>query len=251
MIDIKFLCEVALQAGKAILEIYQAEQASVTHKEDQSPLTQADLASNKIICQRLNEKYPQIPLISEENKSVDFIERKKWDECFIIDPLDGTKEFIKKNGEFTVNIAWIKKGSPLAGVVYAPVLDEMYYADENGAFVRDKKGISKLPLKECHEMIIVGSRSHPSAEFSSYIDEIKKENPELQIKSIGSSLKFCLIAKGEASLYPRLGPTMEWDTAAAQVVLEKAGGQVLDFESKTPLKYNKENLLNNYFIAKI
>ena len=247
-IDIDNIVAIAKNAGEAIMEIYKKD-FTIEYKEDNSPLTQADIKSNEIICQALNFFYPNIPILSEENKQVPYIERKEWEYFWIIDPIDGTKEFIKKNGEFTVNIALIYNGKPIIGVVYAPVLDEIYYAKEGeGAF----KNSEKLPLtinsNPKEKLFVVASKSHLSEETQSFIDNLDSKSIEQVSK--GSSLKLCMVAEGIADIYPRLAPTMEWDTGAAHAIVLESGKKVVAFETGEELSYNKENLLNPWFIVK-
>lgn len=254
-IDLTSLVEplkaIALEAGAAILDVYNnAESFEVEDKVDKTPLTMADKKSNAIICEGLEQLPASIPIISEENKAIPYDERKHFEYFWLVDPLDGTKEFIKRNGEFTVNIALVEKDRPVLGVVYAPVLDEMYWAvREEGAFL-EKNG-KKTRLKAASFQLsdaglkVVCSRSHLNPATQEFVDRLIE--PDLVPK--GSSLKFLILARGQAHAYPRLGPTMEWDTGAAQIVLEEAGGQVLENEIKEPLKYNKESLLNPYFLA--
>lgn len=248
---IEEVCIIAKEAGNKILEIYDnPESIGLTYKEDASPLTLADQASNRVICNGLDQILPKWSIISEENKQVSFAERSQYEYYWLVDPLDGTKEFVKRNGEFTVNIALIKNQHVHAGVVYVPVSGEMFFAiKDQGAFY-EKDGVKRqlnCPSFSLEDKALglVCSRSHLSEATQDYVD--KFDAPNLVPK--GSSLKFTIIAKGEAHVYPRLGPTMEWDTAAAQIVLEEAGGKVLDADSMQPLRYNKENLLNPYFIA--
>lgn len=245
----KNLLEIARRAGEAILDIYGKEDFQVEAKEDESPLTIADQTANKIICDALIDLYPEIPIISEENKLLDYHTRKDYELCWLVDPLDGTKEFIKRNGEFTVNIALVDRDEVIAGVVYAPVLDEMYYGSRgDGAFlITDKDNrieANRITMKD-QGLQVVCSRSHLSPETAAYMDRL---NGPVKV-SKGSSLKFLLLASGNADLYPRLAPTMEWDTAAAQIILEEAGGSVISEETGEKLKYNKENLRNPHFIA--
>ncbi len=247
----KEVAKIAKKAGDAIMKIYDnSDNFQVQHKADESPLTIADQAANEIICHHLENLDVKYPIISEENKSINFEERKKYTHYWLVDPLDGTKEFIKRNGEFTVNIALIENQRPVLGVVYAPVLEEMYFAvKEKGAFL-EKENITiqlhaSIFSKKDKNLGVVCSRSHLNEATQNFVDELD----EPQLVAQGSSLKFLILAKGEAHLYPRLAPTMEWDTGAAQIVLEEAGGKVLHAETKEPLLYNKENLLNPYFIA--
>lgn len=253
--DWKYISEsvisIARDAGAAILDIYANEaDFNVEVKSDDSPLTKADRAANKVICDGLEKLSEVFPIISEENKAIPYEERKDFERFWLVDPLDGTKEFIKRNGEFTVNIALVEGAQPIFGVVYAPVLDEVYWAIKGqGAWMMkgtDKTTLEALSFKMTDPGLkVVCSRSHLNEGTQAFIDAL--DTPEKVSK--GSSLKFLLMAKGDAHVYPRLGPTMEWDTGAAQIVLEEAGGSVIDEETKEPLRYNKENLLNPYFIA--
>lgn len=252
MIDLKKLCEVAreasLAAGEEILKIYESGDFSIEAKADDSPLTLADKAAHDKIVSFLEKT--DIPILSEEGKDINYQERGDWEYFWMVDPLDGTKEFIKKNGEFTVNIALIHNGKPILGVVYPPVLDEMYYAIEGlGSFkvvngVETKLSTSKKTL-ETKDLKVVASRSHMSKETQDFVDQLHQPS----IVSKGSSLKFLLVASGEADVYPRFGPTMEWDTAAAHVIVTEAGGSVVLEDKVTVLSYNKENLLNPFFIV--
>jgi len=199
-----------------------------------------------VIVQELALKYPDIPMLSEEGKSIPYEERKGWGLFWLIDPLDGTKEFIKKNGEFTVNIALISDGAPVLGVVYAPILNLCYYAKSGeGAY---KDGV-RLPCAKSDVFTVVASKSHNNEETEKFIESMKKECPNLQTKSIGSSLKLCLVAEGVADIYPRVAPTMEWDTAAAHAIVRESGKKVVDFSTREELSYNKENLLNPSFLV--
>lgn len=246
---IEQLIDIAYIAGKAILEIYESDDIGLETKNDESPLTKADKAANDIICAGLAKITPDIPIISEENKQIPYALRKDYEYLWMVDPLDGTKEFIKKNGEFTVNIALIHNQKSIAGVVYAPVLDNMYYAIEGeGAYIIEDN--EQVPLvaneydNEDSDLKIVCSRSHLNDDTKSFLDRYK--NPVTISK--GSSLKFLILAEGGAELYPRLAPTMEWDTAAAHIILSEAGGRIFQ-PNGAPILYNKENLLNPHFIA--
>lgn len=254
----KEVAKIAKKAGEAIMKIYDnSDDFQVQHKADESPLTIADQAANDVICSGLENLNVNYPIISEENKSIDFHVRKNYSHYWLVDPLDGTKEFIKRNGEFTVNIALVENQRPVLGVVYAPVLKEMYYAVKNeGAFLEKENATSlnerqPIQLHASHffttdkNLGVVCSRSHLNEATQNFVDELN--DPKLV--TTGSSLKFLILAKGEAHLYPRLAPTMEWDTGAAQIILEEAGGKVLHAETNEPLLYNKENLLNPHFIA--
>ena len=246
-VDLEKITAIAKDAGTEIMKIYEKD-FSIVYKDDASPLTEADLKSNEVICSQLDALYPKIPILSEENKEVKYEKRKNWKLFWLIDPIDGTKEFIKKNGEFTVNIALIEEGIPVLGVVYAPVLDEMYVAKKGlGAFKNGKK----LPLVQNgrpKELLnVVASKSHLSEETQKFIDALDTKRVEQLSK--GSSLKLCMVAEGVADIYPRLAPTMEWDTAAAHAIVLEAGKEVIQFESEEALVYNKENLLNPWFVV--
>ncbi len=244
-IDINEINNIAKKAGEEILEIYN-ETFEVKQKKDHSPLTKADIASNEIICKNLQKLYPNIPIISEENREIEYKERKKWEYLWLIDPLDGTKEFIKRNGEFCINIALIYKNKPVLGVIYSPVSKDIYYAKEgSGAFKNGKK----LPFKKTHNTLrVIISRSHLSKETKDFINSIKTEK-QIELIQKGSALKFTLLAENKADIYPRLSKTMEWDTAAGDAIIRECGKKVLDFKNKTPFIYNKENLTNPWFIA--
>jgi 3'(2'), 5'-bisphosphate nucleotidase len=237
----------AVEAGRAILEIYHTD-FSVDHKADKSPLTLADTRSHRIIADGLQASYPDIPVLSEEGKSIPYEARKNWDRYWLVDPLDGTKEFIKRNDDFTVNIALICHQMPTMGVVYIPALDDLYLADVQKGCYRSFRGCKtklKIPPKmPALALRIVQSRSQPSAVLDAYIQQF----PAAVSIRRGSSLKFCTIASGEADLYPRFGPTWEWDTAAGHAVVLAAGGVVVDLEGN-PVRYNKETLLNGPFLA--
>ncbi|MCB0508513.1 MAG: 3'(2'),5'-bisphosphate nucleotidase CysQ [Chitinophagales bacterium] len=247
------IIDIAINAGNAILEIYQQDIA-VEIKSDNSPLTLADKKSNEIIVNGLKNLTPEIPIISEENKLIDYAERKNWNQYWLVDPLDGTKEFIKKNGEFTVNIALVENGTPIAGVVHVPAKKCTYYAQKNqGSFKIENGNTTPIHLRKLAEdgiLKIVGSRSHQTPELLEYVEQQKSKFKEVDFVAAGSSLKFCLIAEGIADVYPRLGPTMEWDTCAGHIVATEAGAEVLRADTLQPLTYNKENLLNPYFIVK-
>ena len=247
-ISVEDIKKIALIAGDAIMEIYK-EDFQVEYKDDNSPLTKADLKANEIICTSLQKQYPKIPIISEENKQIEYSIRKDWEYYWCIDPIDGTKEFIKKNGEFTVNIALIYKDTPILGVVYAPCLDEIYSAKKGcGAF---KNGI-KLPIKinsKPDEVLkVVVSKSHFSKETQEYIDKL--DTKKIVQISKGSSLKLCMVAEGTADIYPKLGFTYEWDTAAGHAIVLEAGKDVVQFDTNSSLVYNKENLLNPWFLVR-
>ncbi len=240
--------QLARRAGDAIMEIYRKD-FSVDYKQDQSPVTEADIAAHKIIAARLFELNPDIPVLSEESSDIPWQERRQWQRYWLVDPIDGTKEFIKKNGEFTVNIALIEKGRPTLGVVHAPALGVSYLAAEGiGAFKDsgDERIELKVTTKPNKGLIrVVGSRSHPSPDLAEFV----KRFEDVEMVSKGSSLKLCLVAEGEADIYPRLGPTCEWDTGAGQAVAEIAGARVTQLDG-SPLTYNtKEEYLNPYFVV--
>ena len=286
MIDTLYLLasiQAAIEAGNAILEVYQSTDFEVEKKADRSPLTLADKRAHDTIIDRL-AKF-NIPILSEEGKDIPFEERKKWQDYWLVDPLDGTKEFIKKNGEFTVNIALIRSRKPAVGVVCVPDRDTLYFANaEIGAYkvtikqavellkrqtgntdrigrksiievdpiLRDLTAQSiSLPINQPtnRPFTIVGSRSHATPELEAFVKEKRREFGEVDFISAGSSLKLCLVAEGRADIYPRTGPTMEWDTAAGQAIVEFAGGKVFKYETEEPLNYNKEDLLNSWFVV--
>jgi 3'(2'), 5'-bisphosphate nucleotidase len=275
--------QTAVKAGEAILEVYQAADYKIEEKADKSPLTLADKRSHETIVQSL-AKF-DIPILSEEGQKIPFEKRKKWDVYWLIDPLDGTKEFIKKNGEFTVNIALIRNRKPIAGVVFLPDKDRLYFASEEigsyrvdvcrlsdflnaqfdansgliempdsdaGKKLQDLIALStKLPINRLAEQpfTIVGSRSHATPELEAFVEKKRREYGEVEFISAGSSLKLCLVAEGRADIYPRTGPTMEWDTAAGQAIVEFSGAKVFKYDTEVPLDYNKENLLNPWFVV--
>jgi 3'(2'), 5'-bisphosphate nucleotidase len=254
-IDIQKINSIAQKAGDEIMKIYQQD-FDVDYKANNSPLTKADIKSNEIINESLKGLYPEIPILSEENKEVPYNIRKNWEYFWLIDPLDGTKEFVKKNGEFTVNIALIHKDTPVLGVIYAPALEILYYAKkEKGAFKQEKdKKPQRLPIyKHTNNdtLKVIVSKSHYNQETKYFVNDLKNQcKKTIEFIRIGSSLKLCLIAEGKADIYPRLAPTMEWDIAAGQAITEQAGGEIVGFKTQTPLKYNKQNLLNPRFITK-
>ncbi len=259
---LKLAVKAALKAGEEILEVYKTT-IDVELKDDKSPLTLADKNAHRMIVSILNPY--DIPVLSEEGKEIPFSDRSKWPLFWLVDPLDGTREFIKKNGEFTVNIALIKDGSPVLGVVFIPVSGELYYGglgwrSRKTKVVRNEEGSFLLPgLLEGHSLplsttnerpyTVVCSRSHMSPETRQFVDEIKKEHPDLEFASKGSSIKLCLVAEGFADVYPRFAPTMEWDTAAGHAVAEFSGAEIKEAGTGRPLRYNKEDLLNPWFIV--
>ena len=248
---IRAVIDLAKVAGERVMAIY-AQNYNVDYKNDSSPLTQADLASHYCIVDGLRELTPQIPVLSEESSEDEKLNRMDWETYWLIDPLDGTKEFVKKNGEFTVNIALVINQQPIFGVVYAPALGVTYWGEKSsGAFKLEdgiEKAISVRPRSaNSADWVVVGSRSHHSDEFKTFI----KDYADAEIVSMGSSLKLCLIAEGKADLYPRLGLTSEWDTAASQAVVEAAGGQVLALPEMKPLRCNQNpnSMLNPHFLV--
>jgi 3'(2'), 5'-bisphosphate nucleotidase len=246
-IDLEMLNDLAKAAGKGIMEIY-ATDFKVDIKSDDSPLTRADTRSHEIISAGLQKATPDIPILSEEGKTISFEDRKKWHRFWLVDPLDGTKEFVKKNDEFTVNIALIENHIPVAGVIYAPALDLMYLAElESGCWEiaqGKQRKLEIIPPVDGDVIRVVQSRSHPSKALTKCLNAL----PAHEAVSRGSSLKFCLVAAGKADLYPRLGPTWEWDTGAGQAVVTAAGGIVTDTKG-VPFTYNKPNLLNGPFFV--
>ena len=240
--------EIARRAGEAIIEVYEGPDFNIEVKGDDSPLTRADVAANAIIVEGLKRLTPSIPVLSEESKQVPYEERKAWTTYWLVDPLDGTKEFIKRNGEFTVNIALVSGGEPVLGVVFAPVLDRAYYAAKGHGAFRQDGAAAPNPIKVADyrgaRLKVVASRSHAGPDLEGFLARIG----DYDVVSMGSSLKLCLVAEGAAHLYPRLGPTMEWDTAASHAVVNEAGGSVTDLND-VPLAYNKENLLNPHFMV--
>lgn len=243
--------QAACKAGEEILTIYETYQpGATTFKADQSPLTAADLAANRIIKKILREAAPEIPYFSEESMDIPYEDRASLHWSWLVDPLDGTKEFVKKNGEFTVNIALLQGSSAYMGVVYAPVLDRLFFASKGeGAFVREKGMDQRMKVRQFtladEGLRIVASRSHRSEATEQFISGLK----DPQFHAMGSSLKIMLVANGEADIYPRFAPTMEWDTAASQIILEEAGGKLLYTDKEDPLTYNKADRLNPFFIA--
>ncbi|MDF1760591.1 MAG: 3'(2'),5'-bisphosphate nucleotidase CysQ [Coxiellaceae bacterium] len=247
--------QIAKHAGEKILEIYQRDDLEQKQKSDGSPLTAADQAAHNLIVKQLNTITPDIPILSEESTQFTEYEiRNDWSQYWLVDPLDGTKEFIKRNGEFTVNIALIEEGKSVLGVVYAPVLDALYYAAQGlGAYKQYKNLLpQQLPCEksDVKKVRVVASKSHCTPETEAFIKTVEKQGKSVEKVSKGSSLKLCMVAEGSADIYPRLAPTMEWDTAAAQCIVEQAGKQVLQYENKQPVVYNKKDLLNPWFVVK-
>ena len=246
------IVEIVDKAGEKVLELYRSG-FDVEQKSDDSPVTSADLAANQIIMTELASLFPDIPIISEESKIPDYEQRKNWDRFFLIDPIDGTKDFIKKTDEFTVNIGLIEKGRPVLGVVYAPALDKMYSGKiEEGAFLRHK-GIEKtLPLKTFSKgkvLKTVISRSHPCEKTMDLLASWEADGVEIEKISVGSSLKFCYVADGTIDIYPRFINMNEWDTAAAQAVVIASGAHMVDIKTKNAITYNNESLRIPFFIC--
>jgi 3'(2'), 5'-bisphosphate nucleotidase len=267
--------EAALQAGQVIMDVYHSEFA-VEHKADNSPLTRADQKSHELLIAAL--KGFDIPILSEEGREMPYKDRKTWERLWIIDPLDGTKEFIKHNDEFTVNIALVEYGLPKLGVVYAPAKGRLYFAAGNvGAYKIENppgtdgsikivdndhdpdktlrrllKTATRLPAGKRSKtpFVIVGSRSHANPDLKKLVEEKRREHGEVELITAGSSLKICMVAEGLADMYPRLGPTCEWDTAAGQAVAEMAGAKLLDYKTGERLKYNRPDLLNPWFVVR-
>ncbi|MEO6302804.1 MAG: 3'(2'),5'-bisphosphate nucleotidase CysQ [Bacteroidia bacterium] len=265
---LKLAITAAIKAGQEILKIYETD-FFVETKSDNTPVTLADKGASDSIINTLT--VTDIPIISEEEDVLDYEIRKKWERVWLIDPLDGTKEFVKRNGEFTVNIALVENKQPVIGVIYSPVFKEIYFATVGfGSFkIKQHDVLSeinnnkpemidnllklavKLPLLDLpKKYTVVASRSHLSKELNQHITKLKNVYGEVDTINVGSSIKQCWVAEGKAHEYLRLGVTMEWDTAAGQCILEQAGGQLIDLETNLPMRYNKENLKNNYFIAK-
>lgn len=255
----------AADAGKLIMDIYTDPEADfgIERKADNSPLTRADKAAHELISNVLS--VTPFHVLSEEGQEIPYKERKKWNTLWIVDPLDGTKEFIKKNGEFTVNIALVEKGVPVLGVIYVPVRKEMYFSiDSIGAFKiagidstnqpsmdEMMQNAVRLPMSLGHQgIVVVASRSHQTEETTSFIENLRKQGQPVTLISSGSSLKICLVAEGTADIYPRFAPTMEWDTAAGHAIARASGCEIYHVDGKTPLRYNKEHLLNPWFIVK-
>jgi 3'(2'), 5'-bisphosphate nucleotidase len=274
MVDLqRYLAEAivaSIKAGKAILEVYYTD-FSVEHKADNTPLTLADRKSHAIIKDCL--KNMGIPILSEEGREMPYAERRDWDMLWIVDPLDGTKEFVKCREEFTVNIALVRDSRPVAGVVFVPLKNSLYFAGQGlGSYKLENAQIDDvfsnsidaetamhtvielsdgLPLKSVSDtpFTIVGSHSHGGRELEAFVEQKRKEYDEVEFITAGSSLKFCYVAEGRADIYPRFGPTSEWDTAAGQAIVENAGGAVVDYNTGQPLVYNKEDILNPRFIV--
>ena len=238
----------SLLAGEEIMNVY-AQDFQVFQKKDESPLTMADKNANKVIEEYLRKT--KIPVLSEEGNQPNYESRKNWERLWIVDPLDGTKEFVKRNGEFTVNIALVENGCPIIGVIYVPVKDILYYGSSAGAFKKENGVTNMLPFSISRDnLIVVSSRSHLTKETELYLDELKNDSNNIKIISVGSSLKLCYLAEGIADIYPRFAPTMEWDIAAGHAILKAAGKSIVDKSTGKEMVYNRKNLVNNWFIAK-
>lgn len=264
-LDMLPLVRIAREAGETILDVYDSDFA-VEHKEDESPLTEADRRAHQCIVDGLKKWDPDTPVLSEEGRDIPYEERKTWNRFWLVDPLDGTKEFVKRNGEFTVNIALVQGTWPVAGVIDVPVWDTIYFAKPGkGAY---KLTLSRETLDRCsteEELLeaatglpdsdtsrprtVIASRSHRSPETETFIEEKQQAYGDVAVESVGSSLKLCRIAEGRADWYPRFAPTMEWDTGAGQAIVEATGGVVVDYHRNRSLPYNKENLKNPWFLA--
>lgn len=253
--------ETAVIAGKAIMDVYENDDFGVEMKDDNSPLTKADKKAHNIIVQAL--KNTNIPVLSEESEDKDWEKRRHWKTFWLVDPLDGTKEFIKRNGDFTVNIALIENGLSVAGIIYVPVTRELFFGHREHAAYKIKVDDCQKDLYDClldtepirvdtlvkKQVVIVGSRSHMNTETSDFIASMS-EKYEVEMLSRGSSLKICMIAEGKAQLYPRFAPTMEWDTAAGHAIAVSAGAEIINWETQKELEYNKQNLRNPWFMVR-
>ena len=252
-VDIDYLLSLTREAGAAIMQVYKRD-FTIEYKDDHSPLTEADKLSNKVIIDGLLKKYPASNIISEENKQIPYETRKRWSSFWLIDPIDGTKEFIKHNGEFTVNIALVENDTPTLGFVYAPALDVLYYGIKGMGSYKVFGGTTEkiaptASYKELNEIRVVGSRSHMNEQTMDFVQKLELSGKTIEFLSSGSSLKLCMVADGTADVYPRFGPTMEWDTGAAHAVALYAGKKVINASTALPLVYNKPNLLNPSFIV--
>jgi len=257
---LKIAINASIKGGHAIMEVYASDFA-VEHKEDKSPLTLADKNCNAVIEADLEKT--QIPILSEEGTDIPYSERKEWEYSWLVDPLDGTKEFVKRNGEFTVNIALIHNGNPIMGIIYVPVKEQLYFAlEELGSYkismndeIEDLHELisksNKLPMNtERDNYVVVGSRSHMSKETEAFFEKKKHEHGEVEVMAVGSSLKLCMVAEGKADAYPRYASTMEWDTGAGHAIAKYAGFSVKQYNSSDDVIYNKEDLLNPWFLVK-
>ena len=259
--NLQIAVQASLEAGKVIMEVYDTA-FDVEIKDDKSPLTEADKRANDVINSFLINT--EFPIISEENKQTDYHVRRNWETCWVVDPVDGTKEFIKRNGEFTVNIALVTNGKPELGVIYVPATKTLYVGNvitkqafkaELNSHETSLEEIVKLAKNlepkspNANPVQVVGSRSHMSQETLDFVETLKLSGKEVEVVSKGSSLKFCLVAEGNADVYPRFAPTMEWDTAAGQAICNAVGINVISKETNKSLLYNKENLLNPWFLV--
>lgn len=256
---LKIAINASIEGGHAIMEVYASDFA-VEHKDDKSPLTLADKNCNEIIENILINT--NIPILSEEGEKTTYEKRKDWEYSWLVDPLDGTKEFVKRNGEFTVNIALIHNGNPIMGVIYVPVKEELYFAMEGlGSYKVSVNSVIEnletliassdiLPINHKRaNYVIVGSRSHMSVETEVFFEQKKKEHGNVEVMAVGSSLKLCMVAEGKADAYPRYAPTMEWDTGAGHAIVKYAGFSIKQYNSSKDVVYNKENLLNPWFLV--
>lgn len=251
----------AIEAGKEILKIYNSGNFDISFKDDNSPLTAADKRGNEVIMKTLIPT--KIPIISEENKEINFAERKNWNTFWLVDPLDGTKEFIKKRGDFTVNIALITENTPVFGVIYVPAKRTLFFGDTKlGSFKKMEvtdtfanldqliDSCQKLPIKKTDNTYrVIASKSHFNEDTKLFVEKLEKTHGKIELINVGSSLKLCAIADGTADIYPRYAPTMEWDIAAGHAIVKAAGGKVIQAKSGEEVVYNKENLLNPYFVV--
>lgn len=247
--DVTTVLAIAREAGDAIMEVYSRTDMEVAYKEDDSPLTLADRRAHDIICQRLRQHFPQIPILSEEGQPLEPQERQQWQRLWLVDPLDGTKEFLRKNGEFTVNIALVEAGSPVLGVVHVPAQERTFAGQlGQGAWVyyqqQPPQPLQVASAAGLNGLAVVQSRSHPSPKLAELLSQL----PVAEDVPVGSALKFCVVAEGKAHIYPRLGPTMEWDTGAGHALLRAAGGEIYRLDGQ-PLRYNKADLHNPWFVA--
>ena len=251
--------DAALKGGREIMEVYHSNEFGVERKEDHSPVTLADKRANSVINEILLPT--GIPIISEENKEIEFTQRETWNRCWIVDPLDGTKEFINRNDEFTVNIALVENSIPILGVIYVPVTQMMYASIvprknlwKQKMIVQDRPISEQVPLSRPRKstnqkVVVLKSRSHLNIKTDALINELRATKPNIEVASVGSSLKFCLIAEGKADLYPRIAPTMEWDTAAGHALCKAVGIELVETLTNKPLRYNKKELINPSFIV--
>ncbi len=257
---LSLIIDASLEAGRSILRVYSRNEFNVSFKDDSSPLTDADVNSHEIIMKALEQT--GIPVLSEEGAEIPFEQRKDWSKLWIVDPLDGTKEFVKRGGDFTVNIALVEDNYTTIGVVFAPWLGQLFWGSSNGAYYCELgdgwetnqnplplSDVKQLPFPLPEKFTVVASKSHFSEETKSFIEKVESKVGEVEFSSVGSSLKMCMIAAGKAHLYPRIGPTMEWDTAAGQAVVEAAGGLLIDLNTKDRMRYNRVKLLNDHFLV--